>query len=174
LGLAPPGGHDFVTQPVASLVLTFAGIDGDRHAGLTHRAGVRQQHLPKGTVLRNARQVTLVSTEELALVARALSLPVVAPAWLGANVLLSGLPALTQLPPSTRLVGPSGLSLVVDGENEPCRQAGRAVARGAQVDEALAARFVKAAWGLRGVVAWVECPGVLRVGDSLTVVPRTR
>ena len=81
---------------------------------------------PKGTLVRNTRQVSIVSTEELALIAEALGVPQVLAAWLGANLELAGVPRLTQLPPGTRLFFPEDATLVVDGENEPCRTAGRA------------------------------------------------
>ncbi len=171
LGIADLSG-EFVTRPVESFVLGYAGLAGDRHEGLTMKAGVRQKHLPKGTELRNARQLSLVSVEELAAIAQGLSLPRLDFTWLGANLLLSGQPGFTQLSPSSRLVFSSGAVLVIDGDNEPCTKAGRAVARGAGVGEALAPRFVQAAWDRRGLVAWVERPGLVRVGDGVTLVSR--
>jgi hypothetical protein len=36
--------------------------------------------------------------------------------------------------------------------------------------EKLASRFVKAAWQRRGLVAWVERPGVIRAGDEVRVM----
>jgi MOSC domain-containing protein YiiM len=133
---------------------------------------VRQKHLPKGTELRNARQLSLVSVDELAAIAQALSVPSVDYRWLGANVLIRGAPGLTRWAPASRLVFASGAVLVVDGENEPCRKAGRAIAAGLGADESLATRFVKAAHRLRGVVAWVERPGLIRRGDPVTLVSR--
>ena len=171
LGIAdqPP---DFVTRPLELAVLSYAGLEGDRHAGLTAKSGVRQKHVPRGTEIRNARQLSLVSVEELAEVARALGVPRVDYRWLGANALLSGAPGLTRCPPGSRLVFASGAVLVVDGENEPCRKAGRAVAQGLGVAESVATAFVRAALHLRGLVAWVERPGVIRLGDSVTLVSR--
>jgi MOSC domain-containing protein YiiM len=169
LGIAD--GDGFETRQVEALTLTYDGIPGDRHAGLTARAGVRQKHLKKGTELRNARQVSLLSLEELALISQALGLPTVAPQWLGANVVVSGRGAFTQLAPSTRLVFSSGAVLVVDGDNDPCSVAGGAVERGAGVP-GLKSRFVKAAADRRGLVAWVELPGLIRQGDEVTLVER--
>jgi MOSC domain-containing protein YiiM len=169
LGLAD--GDGFETRQVQALTLTYDGIPGDRHAGATARAGVRQKHLKKGTELRNARQLSLLSVEELALISQSLGLPTVAPQWLGANVVVSGRAGFTQLAPSTRLVFASGAVLAVDGDNDPCTQAGGAVERGSGV-AGLKARFVKAATDRRGLVAWVEVPGLIRQGDEVTVVAR--
>ena len=164
--------RSFLTRELPLAVLSYAGLEGDRHAGLTLKAGVRQQHVPKGTELRNTRQLSLVSEEELALIAKDLGLARLDWRWLGANVLVRGAPSLTRLAPGTRLVASSGAVLVIDGENEPCRKAGRAIADAVGADEALASRFVKAAHQRRGLVAWVERPGLLRVGDAVAAVAR--
>ncbi len=171
LGIADVPGA-FVTRALELAVVTYAGLEGDRHAGLTMRAGVRQKHLPKGTEIRNARQLSLVSVEELETIRRALGLVELDYRWLGANVLVRGAPALTRLPPGSRLVCASGAVLVIDGENEPCRKAGQAIVEATGGDLALASRFVKAAQHLRGLVAWVERPGTMRVGDAVTLVSR--
>lgn len=171
LGIADTPG-EFVTRAVDELRLSFAGIDGDRHAGLTMKAGVRQTHLKKGTVLRNARQLSLVSLEELAHVARALSLARLDYRWLGANVCVSDLDDFTRLPPSTRLVFSSGAVVVVDSDNEPCTKAGRAIVAAAGCVDTVARDFVKAARHRRGLVGWVEVEGLVRVGDTVQVVTR--
>lgn len=171
LGIADTPGR-FVTRPLEVLPLTWAGLEGDRHAGLTLQAGSRQRHVPRGTVLRNTRQLSVLSVEELAATAAALGVPRLEPAWLGANVVLEGAPALTAMAPSTRLVFDSGAVLVVDGDNAPCKSAGREVAAGLGAEAALAERFVAAATGRRGLVAWVERPGSVRVGDGVTLVSR--
>ncbi|MFZ5438599.1 MAG: MOSC domain-containing protein [Myxococcota bacterium] len=168
LGIADSKGQ-FVTRALDVAVLTWAGLEGDRHAGLTLRAGVRQPWAPKGVELRNTRQLSLVSEEELAAIATELSLARLDYRWLGANLLLRGAPQLTALLPGSRLVSPGGAVVVIDGENEPCRKAGRALAEALGGDGALASRFVKAARGRRGLVGWVERPGVLRPGDSLVL-----
>jgi len=171
LGIADVVGQ-FVTRPLELAVLSFAGLEGDRHAGLTTRSGARQKHLPTGSEIRNARQLSLVSVEELAELALALGVASVDYRWLGANVLLREAPALTRLAPGARLVFGSGAVLVIDGENEPCRKAGKAIALGLGADDGLATRFVKAARQLRGLVAWVERPGAMRRGDAVTLVSR--
>jgi MOSC domain-containing protein YiiM len=171
LGIADTPG-EFVTRPLGSFVLGYAGLEGDRHAGLTMKSGVRQKHLPAGTEIRNARQLSLVSVEECALIAGKLRLPRLDPLWLGANIVLGGCKGFTQLPHSGRLVFESGAVVVIDSDNDPCTKAGRAVARAVGGPEDLATRFVKAASGRRGLVGWVERPGLVRVGDGVTLVSR--
>ena len=169
VGLAE--GATFETRGVESLTLTFEGIQGDRHAGLTMRANVRQKHVPRGLVLRNSRQLSLVSVEELEETAQALGLSRLAPEWMGANLVVSGLSSFTQLQPSTRLLFESGACVAIDGLNTPCVLTGGAVARACD-DPSLKHRYVKAAMGKRGLVGWVEAEGVIRRGESVTVVPR--
>lgn len=159
-------GSHFVTAPVQSLALTFAGIEGDHHAGLTRKAGGREPWYPRGTEMRNERQISLVSAEDLRSIAAAMELAEVKPEWLGANIVVSGLPDFSLLPPRTLLFFDGGVTLKIDGQNAPCRSAGKALAKGAgleNVDE-IALNFVKAAKRLRGLVAWVEKPGTLETG----------
>ncbi|WP_164009606.1 MOSC domain-containing protein [Pyxidicoccus trucidator] len=160
----------FVTRELPEAKVSFEGLEGDRHAGLTRPADVRTPWFPKGTPIRNTRQLSLVSSEELAQVADALGVPKVLAAWLGANLELAGVPKLTHLPPGTRLFFPGDAVLAVEGENEPCTGPGRVIEAHHPDREKLASRFVKAAWQRRGLVAWVERPGVLRAGDEVRVM----
>jgi MOSC domain-containing protein YiiM len=172
LGIADQPGR-FVTRAIDLAVLSYAGLEGDLHAGLTMKAGVRQKHLKKGTEIRNARQLSLVSDEELAQISRALGVAPLDYRWFGANLLVRGQPGFTKVGPGTRLVFASGAVLCLDGDNDPCTKTGRAVAAGLGLDdETFPSRFVKAAMGLRGLVGWVERPGTIRAGDAVTVVPR--
>jgi hypothetical protein len=159
-------GSDFLTAPVQSLTLDFAGIAGDHHAGLTRKAGGREPWYPRGTEMRNERQVSLVSVADLGAIAAAMGLAEVRPEWLGANIVVSGLPDFSLTPPRTLLFFEGGVTLKVDGQNAPCRSAGKAVAAGAGLDNAdeVAMQFVKAAKRLRGLVAWIEKPGTIAAG----------
>ncbi len=159
-------GSHFVTAPVQSLALTFAGIVGDHHAGLTRKAGGREPWYPRGTEMRNERQVSLVSAADLQAIAASMGLAEVKPEWLGANIVVSGLPDFSLIPPRTLLFFEGGVTLKVDGQNAPCRSAGKALAAGARLDNAdeIAMKFVKAAKRLRGLVAWVEKPGMIAAG----------
>jgi MOSC domain-containing protein YiiM len=159
LGIADAPGS-FLTRPVQELLLTLAGIEGDRHHGLTRKAGPRDREHPRGTELKNARQLSLVSVEEVAAIADALKLQALDWGKLGANLVLSGVAGLTRLPPSSRLIFPSGATVVIDSENAPCSKPAR---------ELNAPDFVKAALHRRGLVGWVERAGVVRVDELITV-----
>src|SRR5687768_5162489 len=75
------------------LKLAFSGIDGDCHSGLTRPSDVRTiKQYPRDTPIRNVRQLTLLSLEELADIAGAMEIPEVKPEWVGANVVTSGVP----------------------------------------------------------------------------------
>ncbi len=147
---------------------SFAGLEGDAYTSLTRPACVRtkRQYQP-GTEIRNVRQITVVSAEELALIGEAMDLPEpVQPAWMRANLVVSGLPDFTQIPPSSRLIIDGGASLVVDMENEACSFPGDLIDRQFPGRGKL---FVKAAWGRRGVTAWVEREGDIWKGAEVTL-----
>lgn len=151
----------------AALTLTFAGIDGDCHAGLTRKSDSRTLMLyRRDTDIRNVRQLSLLSHEELVAIAAAMKIPEIKPEWVGANLVTSGIPDLTLLPPSTRLQFPSGATLVVDLENAPCRFVADVIAKhhGDAAD-----RWIKAATHRRGVTAWVEREGSIREDDAITL-----
>ena len=160
-----------VSSPQDQVVVDFAGFVGDQHAGLTRKSDSRTPHYSRGTEIRNDRQVSLVSVEELAQVSGVLGLPALPAEWLGANLLLSGIPGLSLLPPTTRLFFAGGVVLAVSGINHPCTQAGRAIqSQSAALGETpvgLAEWFPKAARNLRGIVAVVERPGVLCKGEPV-------
>jgi hypothetical protein len=167
--------HDsFVTRRVERLELTFEGLAGDRHAGLYYPAGVRQKHHPRGTPIRNARQLSALSAEELREIAATLQLPEVRFEWLGGNLLFEGLGALTRVPPSSRLLFPSGACVAIDDENLPCTNPGKVLQQQFPAVPELASRFVKAAMHKRGLVGWVERPGPIAVGEVAKVIlPRS-
>ncbi len=167
LGLADTPGS-FVTRPLNQVALTWGGLEGDRHFGLTMKSNVRQKHHPRGTELRNSRQLSILSDEELALIASDLDVPRVSFEWLGGNLCLRGLESLTRLAPSTRLRFPSGACLAVDSENLPCTGPGKIIhTHFPAAPKGFASRFVKAALNRRGLVAWVESPGRISLGDEV-------
>jgi hypothetical protein len=157
------------STPHDELVLTYAGIAGDRHEGLTRLSGVREPWYPRRTPMRNERQLSILSTEELAETAAALGIERLDPAWVGANLCLSGIPRFTQLPPRTLLLFPSGATIRIDGDNDPCRAAGRAITRHIPDRPDIELGYVKAAMHRRGLVGWVEREGVVRRGDEVKV-----
>ena len=162
-------GRAVESTPVLELVLTYAGVAGDRHEGLVRPSGPREPWYPRGTEMRNERQLSLLGAEELAEVAATLKLAQLDPAWIGANLCLSGIPRLTQLPPRTLLLFPSGATIRIDGDNDPCRKSGRSIMKHVPDRPDLQFAFVKAATHRRGLVGWVEREGVVRPGDDVKV-----
>ncbi len=160
-------------QTVAEAQFVFTGMVGDCHGGLTRKSDSRMlKQYKRGTEVRNSRQVSILSTEELTEVAERMGIPAVQPEWVGANMVIRGIPDLTLLPPSTRLKFPSGAMIVVDAENHPCRYPADIIAK--HHPEARKG-FVAAAMHKRGVVGWVEAEGVIRTGDRITIwVPPQR
>lgn len=149
--------------------LTWAGMVGDKHSGLTMKASKSQAPYAKGAEVRNVRQISILSAEELAHIAEAMKVERVEPAWLGGNLMLSGIPQLTQLPAGSRLYFEGGAGIVVEGENMPCVTAGSCLADQYPDRPELKTAFPKKAIGKRGLVAWVEKPGVIRKGEKVTV-----
>lgn len=165
-----PGRH-FETVADEAITLSFEGIEDDLHAGWTRRSGAREPWYARGTEMRNERQLTVVASDELQRVAAAMNLVEIKPEWLGANILLDGLPELSMLPSGTLIFFAGGATLKVDAQNGPCRDAGRQVALRAGMTDRMAGEllFPKAAKRLRGVVAWVEKPGTIRRGEIASV-----
>ncbi len=164
-------GSPIESTSAEAVEVTLGGFEGDRHAGLTRLADVRNKDVPRGTEVRNDRQVTIVGEEELAQVARALEVPEIRPQWLGANLCLAGLEDLSDLPHGTRLQFPGGAGLWIEAQNRPCTAPGRAIAAAYPNHQALASQFPKVALGLRGLTASVVHPGRIAVGDTVDVLP---
>ncbi|MCA1668286.1 MAG: hypothetical protein LC793_13000, partial [Thermomicrobia bacterium] len=70
--VASPDAAYLVSTPVSEVRVTLEGFEGDRHAGFTRRADNRTPFYPRGTVIGNSRQVSIVSVEELTAMATAL------------------------------------------------------------------------------------------------------
>lgn len=167
LGLVPDRDASLKSSALREAYASFAGFAEEAHAGLTRPSDSRvlSQH-PRGTEIRNVRQFSVVSAEDLAEIARGLGLREVPPDWLGASIVVEGIPDFTHVPPSSRLQTQDGTTLVIDMENRPCNLVARVIE-----DEAagFGKRFKAAAKGRRGVTAWVEREGLLRVGDTVTL-----
>ncbi|MGO4833278.1 MOSC domain-containing protein [Rhizobiaceae sp. 2RAB30] len=161
----------FETRAVDSLALGFQGIEGDFHVGHTRRSGGREPWYPRGTEMRNERQLSIVAADELAVVAERMAIPEILPEWIGANLVMEGIPRLSMLPAGTLMFFKGGVTLKVDAQNGPCRVAGRSIAEhaGMAYIEAGAMLFPKSAKRLRGLVVWVEKPGRICVGEEVSV-----
>lgn len=154
-----------VGEPVLTMELTFAGMAGEHHGGQTRPSCSRVTALyPVGTEIRNVRQLSILSSEELSRIAAAIDLPEIDPAWLGASLVIEGIPDFSHVPPSARLQAESGATLVVDMNNRPCKYPARTIER---ARPGHGKGFKAAAVGLRGVTAWVEREGRLTIGETL-------
>lgn len=152
-------------QALDRLDMVFDGIVDDCHSSRIYKSDARLlKQYPRGIPIANTRQVSIVSQEELGEVAGLMELPMLKPEWLGANLVTSAIPELTLLPPSTRMMFSSGATLIVDGENAPCRQVGDVIE---QHHPGKGWPFPKHARNKRGLVAWVEREGVIAVGDEI-------
>lgn len=168
LGLVRDRAADLAAQPVERIDLGFAGPVGDSHSGLTRAACSRVAGTyRRGRAIRNARQLAIMSAEDLAAIARTMGLAALDPGLLGVTMVLEGLADFSHLPPSSRLVVEGrepAAGLVVDMENRPCHLP-------APLIEARhpghGGAFRGAAKGRRGIAAWVEAEGEVRLGDSL-------
>lgn len=153
------------SQPRDSLIASFAGPEGEAHGGLTRPACSRvQAQYPRGTKIRNARQFSLLGAEELAAIAAEMGLELLDPALLGATMVISGIPDFSHLPPSSRLQGAGGATLVVDMQNRPCTLPARPIETR---HPGHGRAFKPAAHARRGVTAWVEREGIFTLGETI-------
>jgi hypothetical protein len=147
--------------------LGFDGQAGARHAGVNRASCIRVRNLyAEDTEIRNVRQLTILSAEQLEAIAAEMKVDTLDPGLLGATLVLRGIPDFTHIPPSSRLQAPSGLTLTVDMENRPCLYPAREIE---MEQPGHGAAFKPAAKNRRGVTAWVERPGTIAVGDTLTL-----
>lgn len=162
-----------LSEPREGIECGWNGIVDDRHHGRTKPAGGRETYVRKGTDLLNIRQVTIVSKEELAEIARLIDVPDVTGPDLGANIVLKNIEGLTQLPGGTTIKFPGRETLlVVIGENGPCKLPGVNIhARHPVMPRGeLTAKFHEVAKGRRGLVAMVLHPGYLYRGDTVEII----
>ncbi|MEE9454310.1 MAG: sulfurase [Paracoccaceae bacterium] len=152
---------------VDEIALSFAGYPSESRAGLTRASCARvTRQYPLGTEIRNTRQLCISSVEELSLIAKNMGIPEIDPAWLSTSILIEGIPDFTQIPPASRLQNQDGTTLCIDMENRPCHLPARVIDEDAP---GMGRAFKTAANGLRGVTAWVEREGMLRIGDTMTL-----
>ncbi|MEP3330656.1 MOSC domain-containing protein [Sedimentitalea sp.] len=174
LGIVPAGiAEDRIDAiPQDRLEFDMGGARGEHHYGETRASCVRVTMLyAKGTEIRNVRQVSILAQEDLDGIAADMGLETLDPAWLGASVVVQGIPDLSHLPPSSRLQGPNGLTLTIDMENLPCIWPAKEIERD---HPGFGKAFKPAAEGRRGVTAWVEHPGEMTVGDRLRLFVPTQ
>ena len=145
--------------------LTFAGYEAEFHSGLTRPSCSRvKQQYKRYTTIKNAHQLSIVSREELDLIAADMDLETLEPHLIGASLVIEGIPDWSHVPPSARIVAQDGPGLIIDMENCPCHLPAPFIE--AQ-HPAKGKGFKAAAKGRRGVTAAVECEGVLTLVMTL-------
>jgi hypothetical protein len=165
LGLVPDRSRGLVAEAVERLVVRFDGPEGETHGGLTRLSCSRvTAQYPKNTVIRNVRQLSVLGAEDLAGIAAAMGIDRLDPALVGATLVIDGIPDFSHVPPSSRLQAEGGATLVVDMENRPCTLPAK------PIEASLPGKgraFKPAAAGRRGITAWVEREGTLRLGETV-------
>jgi len=165
LGVVPKLAKGIRAEPREELFASYAGFEEDVHAGLTRPSCVRMtETYPKGTEIRNVRQLSILSAEEVALIAADMGLDTLDPVHLGASMIVQGIPDFTHIPPNARLQAPSGATITIDMENRPCVLPGREIE---QDSPGHGPKFKAAAKNRRGVTAWIEREGNVKIGDRL-------
>lgn len=154
------------SAPRDVLHLSFAGPEGEAHGGLTRPSDSRVlAQYARGTEIRNVRQLSILSQEDIDAIAAEMGVPGLEPRLFGATMVVKGIPDFTRIPPSSRLQDEaSGTTLTVDMENLPCTLVSREIEA---VHPGFGRAFKPAAAGRRGVTAWVEREGKIALGARL-------
>ena len=165
LGLVGDREAALESRAVDQITALFSGPVGEAHGGLTRPSDSRVlAQYKRGTPIRNTRQFSILSAEDLAVIAAKMGVDALDGALVGATMVVQGIPDFTHIPPSSRLQNEAGATLTVDMENRPCVLPAKPIEA---AYEGFGAKFKAAAKGRRGVTAWVEREGVFRVGDRL-------
>ncbi len=163
------------TTPVQEFSLDLEGIVHDslrskKYRGFTRVSDRRAPWLPTNVEIRNTRQLSLLSIDDLASLAADLEVPSIQPQWLNANILVSGIAHFSSLPRGTRLRLADGASLIVEDRTAPCRGSGGAVKKFYPERERFEFEFVAAAAALRGLLCTVELGGTIGIGQRIEVL----
>ena len=165
------------------------GPEGDSHCGFSRKLSghdsdyIRTSNLKKKEdEVFNWRSWTAISQEEMSSVSQDLEV-VIPQGCLLENMVVTGIPNFSKLPPTSRLVFPKHdqselfdqhavgqAILAVWEENSPCRHVGERLEKH-YGEDGLMARFVAAAQGKRGVMGFVLSAGLVKVGDPIEVYP---
>lgn len=165
LGLVGDREAALESRAVDQITALFSGPVGEAHGGLTRPSDSRVlAQYKRGTPIRNTRQFSILSAEDLAVIAAIMGVESLDGALVGATMVVQGIPDFTHIPPSSRLQNEAGATLTIDMENRPCVLPAKPIEA---AHEGFGAKFKAAAKGRRGVTAWVEREGVFRVGDRL-------
>lgn len=161
-----------------------SGIKNDSHAD-ERLLDVREKELLshgllKGMPIANVRQFSAVSVEELLKIQSDMGLSELPYGLLGENLVVSGIPNFSKLPPGTLLLfsGKNQVNrtavLAVWGENEPCVVAANSIQDHFPELPRIGLKFPKAAVGRRGIVGFVYSSGVIKTCDMVeAILPKT-
>lgn len=167
LGVVPDRDAQLEAVPRQTLRAGFDGPEGEAHGGLTRPSCSRvKAQYPRDTIIRNTRQFSVLGAEDLAAIAADMGLDALDPALVGATMVIAGLPDFSHLPPSSRLQGANGATLVVDMENRPCMLPAKPIEA---KHPGFGREFKAAAKGRRGITAWVEREGEFTLGETVTL-----
>lgn len=162
LGVVPDRAVSLRSTAREKLTLTYDGPSGECHAGRTRPSCSRVKlQYERGTEIANARQLSMLSVEDLAATASEMDIPRIEPEWTGANIIFEGIPDFTLIPPSSRLIFENGASVVSDMENGPCKFVAEEI-EAEHPGKGLS--FPAKARQRRGVCGWVERPGEIAIG----------
>lgn len=166
LGVNPDRDAALETQALSEMALGFGGFAGESRAGLVRPSDSRVlAQYKRGTPIRNTRQLSILSAEDLDAIAAEMGIAALDPGLVGASMVIRGIPDFSHVPPSARLQDEAtGTTLTIDMENRPCQLPAKPIeAR----HPGMGARFKRAAQNRRGVTAWVEREGVIALGATL-------
>lgn len=154
------------------LTVMWDGIINDKHTSrtsITRTQDSSENNVPKGTEILNLRQISIISKEEQEEVAKRLGIEKFNYEDLRPNIVINGIPNLTNLPAGTRIQFPEFTLLYVTGENYPCIVSGTRVEQSNIEISNLKFKYPKEAMHLRGILAIVLRPGFIRKGDKIKV-----
>ena len=173
-------------ESVSRINFGLMGPTGDDHAGLSrHLSGHDGAYMETSSLMRGARVFnwrswTALSDQEISIIEEKLGVSIPQGCLLE-NLVISGIPNFSQLPPTSRLVFPmrkdrSQAILAVWEENGPCRGVGNRLEK-YHADQkyiqapGLSTRFITAARSKRGVMGLLLSEGLVEVGDWVNVFP---
>ncbi|MEL7117132.1 MAG: sulfurase, partial [Pseudomonadota bacterium] len=149
LGVVPPDPTGIRSAKAEATDASFEGIAGEHHSGTTRKACSRVWMLHnKGTEIRNTRQLSILSAEEAAVIAQKIGVDDLDPEWLGASIVVSGIPDWSHVPPGSRIQTEAKTTITIDLENGPCNLPGKEIEADAPGH---GKAFKAAAEGRRGV-----------------------
>ncbi len=165
-----------ISRPVPVVRVLANGFEGDKHQGWFRQADVRAKRYPKRTLIWNSRQLSIVSEEELAMIADDLGIELIKPEWLGANMCVRGIQDFSLLKPRTKIFIPNENGLdpevgfYITALNKPCIAPAKVIQEHCPEITGYEMEFVKAAVNRRGVVAVVEHGGIIRTNTVISAV----